>query len=158
MKNWRKTFASCAKRAPALVALAATAVLGVACARDAAVRPTTLDVREAWARAADSGAMTAVYFTLGNGGTEADTLTGVTSTVAERTELHISTQHGGMMHMSMVTSLPVPADDSVMFRPLGAHVMLTGLNRPLAAGDSLSVTLRFASGQTLEVRAGVRQP
>ncbi|MBX3134275.1 MAG: copper chaperone PCu(A)C [Gemmatimonadaceae bacterium] len=158
MKHWRKTSASSSSRASTITALAAATLLGAACARDAAVRPSALDVREAWARTADSGAMTAVYFTLGNGGAESDTLVGVESTVAERTEMHISTQHGGMMRMSAVTSLPVPADDSVMFQPLGAHVMLTGLNRPLVEGDSLSITLRFTSGQTVEVRAGVRKP
>jgi copper(I)-binding protein len=72
--------------------------------------------------------------------------------------MHVSTQHDGMMHMSQVTSLPVPGNDSVAFRPLGAHVMLTGLQRPLTVGDSVNITLRFVSGRTVEVRAGVRQP
>src|SRR5690606_44662 len=118
VKNSRKTFASCSS-------LIVAAVLGAACApKDAANDATRLEAREAWARPADSGAMSAVYFTLGNAGTAADTLVGVASTVAERTEMHISTQHGRTMHMSQVTSLPVPANDSVAFRPLGAHVML----------------------------------
>ncbi len=140
--------------------LVAAALVGAACApKDApAVLANPLDAREAWARPADSGAMSAVYFTLGNSGNVADTLTGVESTIAERTEMHVSTQHSGTMHMSPVTSLPVPADDSVMFRPLGAHVMLTNLQRPLAPGDSLTITLRFQSGRSVEVRAGVRQP
>jgi len=72
--------------------------------------------------------------------------------------MHVSMQQGRTMHMSPVTSLPVPAGDSVAFRPLGAHVMLMDLRRPLVPGDSLSVTLRFQSGRTVEVRAGVRQP
>jgi copper(I)-binding protein len=102
--------------------------------------------------------MTAVYFTLANDGATSDTLTGVSSTEAELTEMHISTQHDGMMHMSPVTALPVPAMDSVSFRPLGAHVMLTGVVRPLAEGDSVTATLSFKSGTTLTVRAGVRKP
>jgi copper(I)-binding protein len=117
-----------------------------------------LETREAWARVADSGATTAVYFTLGNASTTPDTLVAVSSLVAEHTDMHISTQHNRMMHMTPVTSLPVPAEDSVSFRPLGAHVMLTGLRRSLVAGDSLTITLRFVSGSTLDVTASVRQP
>lgn len=150
--NSRKTFASCSS-------LVVAALLGAACApKDMPPAANLLDVRSAWARPADSGAMSAVYFTLGNAGAESDTLIGVASTVAERTEMHVSTQHGGTMRMSQVTSLPVPADDSVSFRPLGAHVMLMNLLRPLVPGDTLSVTLRFQSGRSVDVRADVRQP
>jgi copper(I)-binding protein len=118
-----------------------------------------LEARSAWARPADSGATSAVYFVLGNSGAQSDTLTGVESVgLADATEMHVSTQHDGMMHMSRVTSLPLPGDDSVAFRPLGAHVMLTGLLRPLSVGDTVTVTLRFISGRSVEVRAGVRQP
>jgi copper(I)-binding protein len=160
VKNSRTTFASCANaRTSALLAVGVAALIGVACApKDAAPDATALEARDAWARPADSGAMSAVYFTLGNAGSASDTLTGVSSGVAERTELHVSTQHGGTMHMSQVTSLPVPADDSVSFRPLGAHVMLMNLRRPLAPGDTLSVALSFQSGRTVEVKASVRQP
>ena len=125
---------------------------------ESAVPESGLSVRNAWARAADSGAMTAVYFTLANESATADTLVAVSSADAALTEMHISTQRDGMMHMSPVTALPVPATDSVSFRPLGAHVMLTGVVRPLALGDSVTVTLSFVSGATQTVRAGVRQP
>lgn len=153
MKNSRRIFASCSS-------LVVAALLGAACAKD---QPTpvisALEARSAWARPADSGATSAVYFVLGNGGQASDTLTCVESVgLAEATEMHVSTQHDGMMHMSQVTSLPVPGDDSVAFRPLGAHVMLTGLQRALNVGDSVSITLRFISGRSVEVRAGVRQP
>lgn len=117
-----------------------------------------LAVREAWARSADSGAMTSVYFTLTNRATVSDTLQGATSAAAEEVGLHMSMQHGNTMHMASVQSLPVPGEDSVLFAPLGAHVMLTRTTRAYAAGDTIALTLTFASGQSLEVRAGVRQP
>lgn len=156
MKNSRRIFASCCK----LSVLALAALVGAACStQDASPDVNALEARSAWARPADSGATSAVYFVLGNAGQSSDTLTSVESSgLAATTEMHVSTQRSGMMHMSEVTSLPVPADDSVAFRPLGAHVMLTGLQRQLSAGDTVSVTLRFVSGRTVEVRAGVRQP
>lgn len=148
MRNWQRIFGSCCS----------ALVLACGAQQDAAPSGTPITVRDAWARTADSGAMTAVYFTLVNEGEVRDTLSGVSSPDAELTEMHISTQHGGMMHMSQVTSLPVPARDSVMFRPLGAHVMLSRVRSSLAAGDSVTLQLTFISGRTVGVRAGVRQP
>ena len=161
MKNSLKISASCSSpRAATRVATLVAALVGAACApKDAQpVAGNPLSTHDAWARPADSGAMSAVYFTLGNAGAESDTLVAVASEIAARTEMHVSMQQGRTMHMSQVTSLPVPADDSVAFRPLGAHVMLMDLRRPLVPGDTLSVTLSFHSGRTVEVRAGVRQP
>jgi len=150
-----------------LSALAAAAVMA-ACG-PSAERPATeavplpppraeMAVHEAWARSADSGAMTSVYFTLTNRATVSDTLQGATSAAAEEVGLHMSMQHGNTMHMASVQSLPVPGEDSVLFAPLGAHVMLTRMTRAYAAGDTIALTLTFTSGQSLEVRAGVRQP
>lgn len=148
MKSWLKICVACCS----------AALVAVACTREAPPLPDDLSVHDAWARPADSGAVTAVYFTLVNGGDIEDTLTAVSSLVAELTEMHVSTQHGSMMRMNQVTALPAPPRDSVMFRPLGAHVMLTRLAKPLAVGDSVDVTLQFSSGRSVAVRAGVRQP
>lgn len=125
-------------------------------AESAAYAP--LSSRGAWTRAADSGATAAVYFVLANDAAAADTLKAVSSGDAAKTGLHVSMQNGRTMHMAPVTALPVPAEDSVAFRPLGAHVMLTGLLRPLAEGDTVTVKLEFVSGRSIEVRAGVRRP
>lgn len=147
VRNWQRICVAC------------SSALVLACgAPKEAVPSSQLSVWDAWARAADSGANAAVYFTLGNAGAVADTLKGVASEAAELTQMHISMQHNRTMHMSEVTALPLPAEDSVQFRPLGAHLMLTRLRRPLAAGDTVVTTLTFVSGQTVQVRAGVRQP
>lgn len=130
-----------------------------ACDRVAAgAESGALSSREAWARTADSGATTAVYFVLANTAATADTLSGVSSESAASAAMHMSMQQGRLMRMAPVTSLPVPAEDSVSFQPLGAHVMLSGLKRALAAGDTVRVKLQFVSGRSVEVRAGVRHP
>lgn len=147
MKNWHKIFASCCS---------VLSVTVVACDRVPVVPPVTLSVHDAWARPADSGASTALYFIVTNSGPATDTLTGVSSTEAEVTELHVSTQRDRMMHMSPVRTLRVPGADSVAFRPLGAHVMMMGVLRPLTASDTVTATLEFSSGQLVIVRAGVR--
>jgi copper(I)-binding protein len=150
VRNWQRTFASCCS-------LVAAAACG-ATAADVPPRGPVLFASSAWARAADSGATTALYFTLENRDSLADTVNGVSAGVAETASLHVSMQHSGMMHMTPVRALPLPARDSVSFRPLGAHVMLTGLKRPLADGDTVYVTLQFTSGDTVAVSAHVRKP
>lgn len=155
VRNWQRTFASCCS-------LALAAVVGAACGVGSADVPAqgepTLFATGAWARAADSGAATAVYFMLENRDTIADTLRGVRAAASDEASIHISMQHSGTMHMTAIAALPVPARDSVSFRPLGAHVMLLGVNRPLVDGDSVDITLDFVSGDSLMVRAGVRKP
>lgn len=172
MKRSRKTCAACASsRGTALQGALQCALLLVLAgcgARDDAPKPdapvlpapprAVLTVKDAWARSADSGAMAAVYFTITNTAAVADTLGGVESAAAEEVGLHMSMQHGSTMHMAELTSLPVPAADSVLFAPLGAHVMLTRTRRAIALGDTVALTLTFVSGQSLEVRAGVRKP
>jgi copper(I)-binding protein len=133
-------------------------VVVAACTAGESQPSTAVLANRAWARAADSGATTAVYFTLVNAGATDDTLTGVATTDAASAEMHISTQHGSQMHMSPLRTLPVPASDSVEFRPLGAHVMLIGLTRPLVEGDSLRLALTLGSGRTVPLVANVRRP
>ena len=160
MKTWPKTFVACAS------ALTFAACGPAACGPAAEPRvelpppaPTSqLAVTDAWARGADSGAMSSVYFTVANTGVVPDTLTGVRTDAAEGVGLHMSMEQNRMMSMAALRTLPVPAQDSVQFRPLGAHVMLTRLTRPLAEGDTVRMTLEFVSGKSIEVRAGVRKP
>jgi len=154
VKTWPKTFAACASA----LALAACGPSAEPEEQPAPPPTAILSVRDAWARAADSGAMTAVYFTVENTAAVSETMSGVRTDAAEEAGLHMSMQSNGMMHMAPLRTLPVPAEDSVLFRPMGAHVMLTRLTRALVDGDTVQVTLEFASGQSLEVRAGVRKP
>ena len=155
MKIWPKTSVVCVS------ALVITAC-GPAAEPQVEVSPpaptSVLSVTDAWARAADSGAMSSVYFTVENTGVVPDTLTAVRSDAAEEVGLHMSMERNGMMNMAALRALPVPAQDSLLFRPLGAHVMLRSLARPLVEGDTVRVTLEFVSGKSIEVRAGVRRP
>ncbi len=166
MKSWPRRSASCCRRAASVAVIALVAVLAAcgaessdaSAAREPSARAQAMFATGAWARTADSAGATAVYFVLDNRETVADTVVGASSAIAEDAGLHVSTQHSGLMHMTPVPALPVPPNDSVSFRPLGAHVMLLGLRRALVADDTVVVLLSFGSGRTLEVRAGVRAP
>lgn len=153
MNRSRKTFVACASGL--LLAVVACAG-GDATSRASAGAPVV--VLDAWARPADQGANTAVYLTVENRGSTPDSLTGVSTDEAESAGLHASVQRDGMMHMEAMAALPIPAGDRLVLAPLGRHVMVLRLRRPLAVGDSLSLALSLASGGRLPVMAVVRAP
>jgi copper(I)-binding protein len=145
-------------RAAALFALCAAA-----CARDIAeespgMTASRVEAHRAWARAADSGSLTAAYLVISNTGERADTLKVIGSSVAAEATMHVSMGRDGTVQMVPVRSLPVRARDSVVFQPLGTHVMLTGLRQSFTDGDTIPITLEFSSGTTLAVPVIVRRP
>jgi len=98
-------------------------------------------------------AAVAVYLSIANRGNAADTLTGVESPIARRALVHDQMSRGGMMTMVARTALPVPAHDVVRLAPGGTHIMLEGVARPVAAGDTVPLILVFRRGGRLAVRA-----
>ena len=89
-----------------------------------------------------------------NSGAVDDVLISAESEVADTVELHESKiNEEDVMKMSPVPNIPVPAGGSATLQPGGLHVMLMGLNRELAVGDTFSVTLNFEKSgpKTIEV-------
>lgn len=97
---------------------------------------------DVWARPSAT-ATGAVYLTMTNEGESDDALVSVASDVAAKTEVHEMTMTDMVMRMRKADSVALPAGQSVAFAPGGYHVMLIGLKHALAAGDDLSLTLRF---------------
>ncbi len=64
---------------------------------------------------------------------------------------------GGVMKMSAVDRLPLPAGKAVELKPGGYHVMLMDLAQPLKEGDTVPLTLtvedKAGKKQTVEVKA-----
>lgn len=98
----------------------------------------------------------AAYFHIRNHGNAVDRLTGASTPMAERAELHTHLSSGGVMKMRRLDGVDVPANGAVMFQPGGLHVMLLGLKRPLKAGESFPLVLRFERAGALEVVVTVR--
>jgi hypothetical protein len=123
--------------------LAAAVALSVAAAGTA--HAATIEVKNAWIRTPPPGAPTAAgYATIINHGIASDRLTGAYSSAAASVGLHETEKHGGVMSMRPITGgLPVGASATVTFAPDGRHLMLTGLKRPLKAGQHVRVVLQF---------------
>ena len=122
-------------------------------------RSLGIHVRGFWVREPATGAsVTAAYFQLENRSDSTIRLTGVDSPVAEAVELHdLVEDAGGVMRMRPLTSgLVVPPGTAEALEPGGRHVMLIGLRQPLAADTVVLLTLRFADGLAVDVKAPVR--
>lgn len=93
-------------------------------------------------RAAPAGGDAAAYVAIANAG-EADRLVGVACDCAERVEIHRVTRSEGNVSMTAEPGLAVPGG-GVEIRPGSPlHLMLMNLRAPLAAGQSVPLTLRF---------------
>jgi copper(I)-binding protein len=117
-----------------------------------------VSVEQPWSRATPPGAKIGVGFMrLKNSGGAAEHVIGVSSPVAGRVEMHVTTREGDVMKMRQVESFEIPAGGSFELKPGGAHLMLIGLQRPLATGEPVPLTLTLKSGATLEVELDVAE-
>lgn len=87
-------------------------------------------------------------------------LLGARSPLAARAELHQMVMAGGVMKMTPLPFLELHPGKTLALRPGSYHLMLYGLQQPLAAGDWLPLQLQFETRSkrrfTLDVRAQVR--
>lgn len=116
-----------------------------------------LRIEEPWARASIGMVPnSAAYMTIHNNGGEPERLVAVSTTAAQRAELHDHVMDGEVARMEQVGAIEIPAGGSAALAPGGLHVMLMGLAEPLAAGDSIELRLTFERAGSLEVEAEVR--
>jgi hypothetical protein len=118
----------------------------------------TITVEQPWARATPTGAKTgAVYMTLDNKSGTADRLTGASSSVADKLQIHEMKVENGVMQMRQLTGgLPIPAGGSVVLKPGSYHVMLIGLKKPLKAGETLPLTLTFEKAGNISLTVPIQ--
>ncbi|MGV8929392.1 MAG: copper chaperone PCu(A)C [Brevundimonas sp.] len=139
--------------ATVLVALAA-------CSPDGAGSsgPATVEATDAICRPTPVGRqMTGCYLTVT--AATADQLVSVSSPEANLVQIHESRIESGMMMMrELREGMPLPAGEAVALAPGSNHLMLLGVKEPLVAGDTVTLTLTFASSPPLEVTATVAQP
>ncbi|MGD9863734.1 MAG: copper chaperone PCu(A)C [Pseudodonghicola sp.] len=121
-------------------------------------------VQDPYARA--STAMSgsgAAFMMLMNHGDQDDRLVSASSDVAKRVELHTHKEdaNGVMRMMEVPEGFPIPAGGMHALARGGDHVMLMGLNRPLAQGDIVTLTLTFEKAGEMTIGVPVdleRQP
>lgn len=139
-----------------LAALGAVLVFFATLTRGALAQGTGVEITDAWARATPGGAQTgAAYVTITSAA--GDRLTGASTPVAQKAELHTMTMDGNVMKMRQVDAIDLPAGKAVTLKPGGYHIMLTGLAQPLTAGETFPLTLTFDKAGTQQVTVAVQK-
>jgi periplasmic copper chaperone A len=116
-----------------------------------------IHVADAKARPTAPGGTGVVYMIIMNHGTADDDLTGLSTPIADKAEMHRTVTENSVSGMDAIADLPVKANQAATFGPGGLHVMLTGLKQPLKLGDNFPLTLNFAKAGAITVTVSVQQ-
>ena len=115
-------------------------------------------VKDTWARPGLGGGNSAVFLTIENNSNISDLLLGAESDVASSVELHKTTMEEGVMKMKQQASVPIPANEQIIFKPGDLHVMLIDLKTGLSVGDEFEVTLEFEQFGKFKFSVIVEEP
>lgn len=115
-------------------------------------------VSDAWVRGTvPAQKATGAYMKL-KSGEDAKIVAG--SSPVGKIEIHETAMKDGVMQMRALPALELPKGKVVELKPNGYHVMITGLAKPLAKGDTVPITFtvegRDGKRTTVEVSAEVR--
>lgn len=106
--------------------------------------------------ASGAGRISALFVTIDNNGPE-DRLIGLSSPVADKIELHITTTKDGLSQMRRTDGIVIPGNGAARLASGGAHAMLFGVKADprsgRAAGKTVPVTLNFARNGPVEIVA-----
>ena len=137
-----------------ILALSMILLMASACAP-----PTELTIEDPWARPAFQGDNSAAYLVISNMTDQGDGLIGVSSDVANITEIHLSKMDTeGTMTMERQDLIGIPAGETVNLEPGGLHVMLMNLVQDLNVGDKFDLTLEFQRAGDIVLEVEVKQP
>ncbi|MEM7680144.1 MAG: copper chaperone PCu(A)C [Pseudomonadota bacterium] len=78
--------------------------------------------------------------------------------VANTVELHTHEHEDGIMRMRQVDYFMIEEDETVQLEPMGHHIMLFGLSKPLVEGDEFEMTVSFDTQDPVIVDVQVIAP
>lgn len=108
---------------------------------------------------AENAKSAAGYMVITNDGDTPERLMGVEADFAERVMLHTTEMDdNGVAMMKHLPMLEIPAGETVVLEPGGMHIMLMGLNTPMAEGAMLPATLIFENAGRVEFEFMVDPP
>ena len=114
-------------------------------------------VTAAWIRASPMMARAlAAYMVIDNGSSADDRLVSVQCNFARSAELHKSEDVNGMMDMTSLPAIVIPAHGQAVLQPGGMHIMLMALQRQLQVGEHVTLNLTFEKAGVIAVQAAVR--
>ena len=111
---------------------------------------------DSWIRATPPNVATAAAYARIEGAGTADRLIGARTDVCDHVEIHTHVAQNGVMTMTEIEALAIPAGGAAALAPGGDHLMLIGLRQPLKAGDTVTFTLVFEESGEVAVPFEVR--
>ena|SRR5690606_2007555 len=107
-----------------------------------------VQLREGYIRELPAGQTTsAAFMEIVNDGDAPVAIIGASAEVAAVAELHTHEHRNGMMRMTQVKRLEIPAHGRIVLAPGGYHLMLINLKRTLRAGDQVDIKLFDEKGR-----------
>ncbi len=123
------------------------------------VQAQSIEVKDAWVRGTVPAQRTTGAF-MEITGNSSVRLIGVSSPVAGTVEIHNMTMQNGVMKMSQVEGIDVPAGKTIMLAPGGYHVMMMGLKQQMKPGERVPLDLLIESAdkkrETVSLKVEVR--
>ncbi len=156
----------------ATATLLALALLATGCSSDAPVQEAAVEtparggaeadaiiVEDAWIPEPANPEVGVVYLAITNtDASAADAVVEVRTDASPEAELCTTeTTESGAAVMTTLDEIPVPAGGTTTFVDGGYHVMVNDIPEPLAVGDSVAVTLGFASGTEIALDVPVQE-
>ena len=116
-----------------------------------------IEIKDAWLRPSSENMATALYFTIENKGTTADTLFQVDSEISNKVELHETYTEGDMMGMRKVDFIVVTGKSSFDFKPGSYHIMVMKLKKDINEGDEEKFVLHFKQAGEINITATAKK-
>ena len=130
-------------------------IMVAAAVLNACSAPGDMEVHQAWVRPTAQGETAAVYLTIHNHSASDDELIGATATVADAVEIHQSKMENDIMQMSRLTSVPIAADEEIVFMPGSFHIMLVNIKEEFALGEHIGLILYFKNHEDIVVEVHI---
>ena len=138
-------------RTAAVAALAFTASL-------AAAQTPAVTGHDAWVREPTGGRnMTGALAVGDNPGATPKAIVAASSDISDKVELHEMKNENGMMKMSPVKKMDVPAKGKLELKPGSFHVMLFDVEKKISDGEKISLTFTFDDGSKVTTQAQARK-
>ncbi len=122
----------------------------------APVAGASIRIVDAWVRAVPAVSETSAgYFVIHNDSARDDVLIGARIVGVRSTGIHEMVVDGQTTTMQRRSEVRVPAHGQAILAPGGVHLMLSGLQWPLRAGEQLQGVLKFRDAGEISVRIPV---
>jgi len=110
-------------------------------------------IKDQWIRPGAEKMGTALYFTIQNNGSEADTLFAVETDNAKMVQIHETYSTGDVMGMREIGKINIEPGSSVKLEPGGKHIMVMRLKKDIKKGDEIEFKLHFQKAGEISITA-----